>query len=226
MRFRFDFVRATGSTLPALAVVCALTGGSHGAHAQPADAPPVLPAKPAPSTADLTPPAPRNRTGTRRFESTITAVNKAGGGLEVTLRDGALTLIIKPSTELVREERNLGASDLKVDDLLSLVTLRSGKSRLSIKEKAVVTGLNPLTLKVSDIAVLTVTKADQWAFSRFTPLTTDALVAGQTVAVEMTLQRDGGISAKRLAVVVAKPNPPKARNTPPKQRKAKDDVPA
>lgn len=153
------------------------------------------------------PAKPTNRPGERKLESTIAAVEKIGDTVRITLKDGSLTVTVKPSTELVQEERWLVASDLKVGDRLSLITFKP-KAKGSLKEKAVVTAVNPLVLKISEVATLTVDKVENVEFNRYTPLPASALAAGQTVALEMRVLRDGQIEAKRIAVVIVKAKEP------------------
>jgi hypothetical protein len=158
-------------------------------------------------------PKPRNSTDVRRFESTITAIEVADGLTKITLQNGAMIIGLKPTTTVLREERGLGASDLQVGDTLSLVTLRGARSKINIKENAGVTSANPLVLKIGEFASMTLNKADAWEFNRSTKLDEAALAVGQTVAVEIGLQRDGEISTNRVAIVVAKPKAPRVKSS-------------
>lgn len=156
------------------------------------------------------PAKPRNRTGTRKLESTITKVETFEGAPRLTLREGALTLSLKPATELVREERDLTVAELKVGDMLSQISL---KGRGNLKEPGRVASLAPLTIDLGETATLTLKQVENWSFDRVSPLTAADLVIGQTVALELSLLRDGGIEAKRVAVMIArsKPAPQKVR---------------
>ena len=167
-------------------------------------------------------PKPRNTTGARKFESAISAVERVEGGTKITLQSGALSMIVKPTTLVFREERNLGVSDLKSGDTLSLTALRGARSKISIKENASVVNTAPLTLKIGEFATMTLNKADAWEFNRSTKMDASALAVGQTVAVELGLQRDGDISPNRIAIIVAKPKAPrvkKPRTTKPRVKK-------
>ena len=181
---------------------------------------------PAPQNAPVLPqpPKPANRTGERKIESTITALDLDASPPKVTLRAGAMTLTLKPATKVVKEERDLIAADLKVGDTLCLLTLKSAKipktstNDSKIKEECTVTTLNPLTLKVGDSATLTITKVELAAFSREAPLQPAQLAVGQTVAVNFYV-RGGDIDVLRLAVVTARPKP-KTPRTPRKKKVA------
>jgi hypothetical protein len=159
------------------------------------------------------PTKPQNQTGDRKFESAITAIDSSGGVTKITLANGAMTLIVKPETEVVREERDLVASDLKVGDAVCFTALKGARSKLSIKEKVVVTGIEPLKIRISDAAEMTFLKNDLWEFYRAVPLKPTDLKVGQTVAVQIRLQRDGDIATKRVAVVVGKPKTAKSKST-------------
>jgi len=118
------------------------------------------------------------------------------------LKDGVLTLGLKPTTELVQEERGLASADLNDGDRLSLVDF---KTRGKLKGKFTVESKNPLVVKFEDIATFTITKVEDVQFNRYTPLKPAALAVGQTVAIEINVLRDGEIEARRVAVVVVKP---------------------
>lgn len=167
---------------------------------------------PLPKTSEAKPTAPKNTTGDRKFESAITSLDTAGGLLKITLKNGTITLELKPDTELVREERGLTNSDLKVGDTLCLIALKGQRAKLSIKEKATVTGINPIAINIADSGTLTLQKPDQWEFDRATPLATNELKVGQTIAVQISLKRDGDITTKRVAVVIGKPQAAKAKS--------------
>jgi hypothetical protein len=189
-------------------LTCAtLLGFSATIFAQPSET--KLPA----STGQFRPTKPQNQTGDRKFESAIVAIDGSGGATRITLANGAMTLIIKPETEVVREERNLVASDLKVGEVVCFTALKGARSKMSLKEKAVVTGVNPLTIRIGDAAEMTFLKNDLWEFYRAVPLKSADLKVGQTVAVQIRLQRDGDITARRVAVVVGKPKPVKSKIT-------------
>lgn len=147
---------------------------------------------------------PRNRTGTRKLESTITKVETVEGAPRLTLREGAMTLSLKPTTELVREERDLTVTELKVGDTLSQISL---KGRGNLKEPGTVTATAPLTIALGETAILTLKQVENWSFDRISPLVAADLAAGQTVALEISVLRDGGIEAKRVAVVMMRPKP-------------------
>jgi hypothetical protein len=157
------------------------------------------------------PPKPANHAGPRKFESTITAIDKAANPPTVTLRSGAVMVALKPTVALVQEERDVVAADLKVGDAISLITLKIAGEDPKIEEASSVTGLNPLTVMIGDFASLTLTKVEVASFSRITPLPVTDLRPGQTVAVLMDVRADGEIDIKRLAVIVAKPRPPRPR---------------
>jgi hypothetical protein len=206
-RFRF-------TSFSALAAVCVAGIRLYPVFAQETKAAPGT--KPAASTPASTivslPATPKNTTGDRRFESSIAAVDNTANPTHITLRDGTLTLELKPTTELVQEERGLVASDLKIADTLSLIALKGRRSKFSIKEKATVASINPLTLRIGDMATLTVLEPDRWEFERYTPIQPKSLTVGQTVSILINLQRDGEITTRRIAVV-AKSKPVKSRNS-------------
>jgi len=154
-------------------------------------------------------PTPKNRTGTRKLESTIIGIEKEAQPTRITLRDGVLSVSIKPTTELVQEERGVVVADLEIGDKLSLITF---KLKGSIRSKAVVTGLNPLVVSIDELATMTITKSETVSFSRYTPFTAEALAIGQTVALEMKLLTGGEIEATRIAVVIEKAKPAKTTN--------------
>jgi hypothetical protein len=164
-----------------------------------------------PKTSEAKPTAPKNTTGDRKFESTITAIDTTGALPKITLKNGAMTLELKPDTEVVREERDLVASDLKVGDAVCFTALKGARSKLSIKEKAVVTKTEPLMIRIGDAAEMTFLKTDLWEFYRAVPLKTSDLKVGQTIAVQIRLQHDGDIATKRVAVVIGKPQATKTR---------------
>jgi hypothetical protein len=169
--------------------------------------------KPSAPAGQFKPAKPQNQTGDRKFESSIAAIDSSGGATKITLTNGAMTLIIKPETEVVREERDLVASDLKIGDAVCFTALKGARSKLSIKEKAVVTGIEPLVIRIGDAAEMTFLKNELWEFYRAVPLKAADLKVGQTVAVQIRLQRDGDIATKRIAVVVSKPKPVKSKTT-------------
>jgi hypothetical protein len=175
--------------------------------AQPGETKPPAPA------GQFKPAKPQNTTGDRKFESAITAIDSSGSATKITLQNGALSLIVNPETEFVREERDLVASDLKVGDAICFTALKGARSKLSIKEKAVVTGIEPLVIRIGDAAEMTFLKNELWEFYRAVPLKAADLKVGQTVAVQIRLQRDGDIATKRVAVIVAKPKPEKSKTT-------------
>ena len=109
------------------------------------------------------PPKPTNNAGERKIESAITALDIGATPPTITLRDGAMTLALKPTTKLVQEERGLTAADLKVGDTICLLTLKSvglGARTLtsSIKQECTVKAVNPLTLAIGDMAALSATR--------------------------------------------------------------------
>ena len=177
-------------------------------HAQ--QAPPEA-AKTPDAKAEDAAPKPRNTKGARKFESTITAIEKVAGGTKITLQTGSLSLMVKPTTLVFRDERGIGASDLQSGDSLSLIALRGARSKISIKENASVVNTAPLTLKIGELATMTLSKADAWEFNRSTKMDATALAVGQTIAVELGLQRDGDISPNRVAIIVAKPKVPRVK---------------
>ncbi|MDQ3812891.1 MAG: hypothetical protein M3347_02945 [Armatimonadota bacterium] len=180
-----------------------------------------------PAAPKFLPPRPKNTAGDRQLQSSITALDKAADVVKVTLKEGALTVALKSTTELVQEERGVSASDLKAEDNLSAIVLKGSKKKFYIEQKAIVTSTNPLTLKIGDLATLTVAQADKLEFNRYIPIKPDALAVGQTVAVEMRLQTDGEIIMKRLAVIVEKPKPPRApRRARPRKAKPPQETPA
>ena len=181
------------------------------------EAPKIPPVK----SGQVKPVAPKNTAGDRKFESAISAMDNAANPPKVTLQNGGMTLELKPDTELVREERGLVASDLKVGDELCLIALKGQRSKLSINEKAAVTSLNPITITISDSAKMVLLKDDQWEFYRTTPMKPAELKVGQTVAVQITLRRDGDIIPKRVAVVVGKSQPTKRKPKTPAAPKEK-----
>ncbi len=188
-----------------------LLGLSAASFAQPNEIKP-----PAPASEAFKPTKPRNQTGERRFESAIAIIDDKNGSTKITLSKGEMALVIKPETELVREERNLVASDLEVGDVICFTALKGARSKLSIKEKAVVIGIEPLKIRIGEVAEMTFLKTELWEFFRAVPLKTSDLKVGQTVAVQYRLQRDGEIATKRVAVVVGKPDKPKNKTAKPK----------
>jgi len=181
----------------------------------PAQETPAAPAAPVAPVAPQPPPKPFNHAGERKIESAITALDLNANPPKVTLRDGAVTLTLKPTTKIVKEERDLTAADLKVGDTLCLLTLKPTKGPKTvanssvIKEECRVTALNPLTLHVSEIATLTLTNVELAEFVREVPLQSSDLAVGQTVAVKIYVRGGGDIDVQRLAVVTAKPKAPK-----------------
>lgn len=185
----------------------ALSAHTRPCQSQAKETPPQAATSAAPQTSETKAAKPRNRTGKRKMESAITGVERNGGVVRITLLNGGLTLALQPATELVQEERALNASDLKTGDKLSLITL---KNRGTLKEPATVTSINPLVLQLGEVGTFQVSKVEDLSFNRYTPLPSSALIVGQTVAVELLISRDGQIEAKRIAVVVVKPKPPRA----------------
>ncbi len=108
----------------------------------------------------------------------------------VTLRDGAVTLALKPTTKLVKEERDLTAADLKVGDTLCLLTLKPTKGPKTvanssvIKEECRVTTLSPLTLHISEIATLTLTNVELAEFVREVPRQAEKAKSVEAESVE------------------------------------------
>lgn len=165
---------------------------------------------------------PRNTGRDRKMESTIKAINTADGKVTLTLKDGVLSLTLLPLTELVQEERNIVASDLKVDDTLCLIRFRS---RGSIKEKGTVSAINPLTIKIADMGTLVLTTTENVTFCRYSPMQPAALAVGQTVAVDLHVGRDGEIETKRVAVVVVpKAQAPQRTKQATKRKPVKQDA--
>jgi len=171
-----------------------------------------------PEMNEAKPPAPKNKAGDRKLESTIAALENKTGLTQITLQNDELRLGLNLETEVVREERGLVASDLKVGDALCLIALKGQRSKLKITEAAVVTAINPLTIEIGDAAKMTLLENDQWEFFRVTPIKPSDLKIGQTIALQLTLKVDGDIITKRVAVLSGKPFPPKRK---PKQPKAK-----
>ena len=159
-------------------------------------------------------PAPKNKAGDRKLESAITAVENKAGFTQITLQNGELRLGLNTETEVVREERGVVASDLKVGDALALIALKGQRSKLKITQPAVVTAINPLTIEIGDSAKMTLLKADEWEFFRITPIKPEELKIGQTVALQLSLKVDGDIATKRVAVLIGKPFPTKTKPKP------------
>lgn len=152
---------------------------------------------------------PRNSAGNRKLESVITEIQEAPDSMRLTLQNGAVTFAVrKPLTQVVQEERGVLAPDLKLGDVLCLVTL---KPRDKIKRRCVVTGLAPLTLDIEGIGELAIKTPEAVEFSRETALPDGALSKGQTVAVDLRVQADGGLDVLRIAVIIAKPKAAKPR---------------
>ena len=185
-------------------------------------APADKPATPDAQAAPQAPPKPANNAGERKIESAIAGLDIAANPPKITLRDGAMTLALKPTTKLVQEERGLTAADLKVGDTICLLTLKSvglGARTLtsSIKQECTVKAVNPLTLAIGDMAALTITKTEVAEFSREIAIQPANLAIGQTVALKIYLRGDGDIDVLRCAVVTAKP---KAKKPPRTKKKA------
>lgn len=155
---------------------------------------------------------PRNAAGNRKLESVITDIQEGPDSVRLTLQNGAVSFVVrKPLGQVVQEERGVLAPDLRVGDVLSLITL---KPRDKIKRRSTVTQLEPLTLSIEGVGALAISTPEAVDFSRETPLKEGALSKGQTVAIDLRLHADGGIDVLRIAVVIAKPKParPRARS--------------
>ena len=156
-------------------------------------------------------PKPSNRTSTRTFQSTITAVDQAAGAVRMTLKNDVITVGFKPTTQLEQEERGLVAADLRAGDSLSSMELKGKgvQTKGKIEGRATVQTTEPLVLLFDDLGRITVSKTEVARFTRTQPMTARDLSVGQTVEIVMMVQKNGDIETRRIAVIVEKPAPPK-----------------
>ena len=156
-------------------------------------------------------PKPYNRASTRKIQSTITAVDRAANAVKMTLKNDVVTVGFKPTTELEQEERGLVAADLRTGDTLCELELKGKgiKTKGKIEGRATVQTTTPLVLLFDDLGSITVSKTEVARFTRTAAMTPEQLNAGQTVEITMTVQKNGEVEARRIAVIVEKPAPPK-----------------
>ena len=158
------------------------------------------------TTSTSTSTTPRSRT--RTAKSTITAVDTTANTIKVTTtaKNENLDVALTPETEFGKEEQGLTAGELKVGDTVSF-------SRKGFRATGIVTSLSPLTLKIEDMATLSMTKTEGVKFNRHTALTRTDLAANQTISLRMRTGPDGKIEGRRVIVIVTKPKTPRVRRS-------------
>lgn len=140
--------------------------------------------------------APAAKERTIRVKGKVTTVDAAGGKISVLAPKQTISLTATPTSQFNKAELNVASTDLAVNDKVAFPL---------ITEPAIVTSLNPLTLKIGDKATLTVTQSDGLLFTRHTPLKISDVTANQTAWVVYVNKPDGTTELKNLAVMIVKP---------------------